>query len=635
MIFAGAAVALWAGLRSTGLWPALELDALERGGNAFLFPGRAWGSLIEARTASVVDTLLSALAVRLLLGRLGSVTAGRVAALMIATAPVLVARARFVGTEAHMMAAVALTLACFGIASLGPMRSPWPRCAVLCFGLVFAVPLYHRGPLLLAAVAAAIVLTRLATAHGDRWTTLSTAITGSLGLAGGVAFLRTHPLLVSVTSFDAPLAQLGHEAFPFSALAPLVFIGAAQTTAARLGALFLTTLYGAELATSSFGAPLAHVLPLGFVVALAGALGDRSEAPSRVALVCVAVAAAILAVDFARLPEKIALCFGSGTTLPAAARDSALLGYRLAAAGLGGSVLVAFVWRSPRLRLLPFVGALLGALVVRIVALESIARAASPRGAVEISSRIARPGEPLALLGVDPRVARYLTRVDASVMPSPEAAADWLLAADARRFVVVPRDGLAPVNARYRATRHSNLPVIETPGSDLLVVSDRLLPGEKSDSVLDRVVLGEVPASFRPRAARFADALDLVGFTVVGEQDAPSSLSTTSTRHLRVAMRVRHAIGSGQFCTFVHVERSPTRFSDEHREWAVYPMRHWAEGDVVVDDFAIRLPAAFRRERPNVYYGVGVLPCADDRRMPLTEGAGSENRALLGALEVE
>ena len=49
-------------------------------------------------------------------------------------------------------------------------------------------------------------------------------------------------------------------------------------------------------------------------------------------------------------------------------------------------------------------------------------------------------------------------------------------------------------------------------------------------------------------------------------------------------------------------------------------MSLWRPGDVVVDDFVVKLPAHFRAGSYRMYWGVGVLPCEDDRRMHVTAG---------------
>jgi hypothetical protein len=87
-------------------------------------------------------------------------------------------------------------------------------------------------------------------------------------------------------------------------------------------------------------------------------------------------------------------------------------------------------------------------------------------------------------------------------------------------------------------------------------------------------------------------------------------------------------------CTFLHVDHTPTRYGAEHRTHA-YPIEHWHDGDVIVDDFEVDLPAHFRAGTYDAFWGVGVLPCQDDRRLPVTRGpSDGHQRVRLGKLEV-
>jgi 4-amino-4-deoxy-L-arabinose transferase-like glycosyltransferase len=247
-IFAAVAVALSVGRGGLGLWPALELDALERSAGHRLF--HLFGdSLSAVRSISVLATLVAAMAVFFLFARLGSIASARLAVVMIATAPAVIARARLVGSEPIATASVALTLACFAFAALGHVRSGWWRVLALAIGIAQArVFVGFTSPALIAAIAAAVGVTHLVTRESDRTSRCCAAAIALVGVVSALSFALQRPPALAVTTFDAPLARLGHEAFPFSALAPLVLAGAAHGTAARLSALVLTSLYVAELA---------------------------------------------------------------------------------------------------------------------------------------------------------------------------------------------------------------------------------------------------------------------------------------------------------------------------------------------------------------------------------------------------
>jgi hypothetical protein len=64
-------------------------------------------------------------------------------------------------------------------------------------------------------------------------------------------------------------------------------------------------------------------------------------------------------------------------------------------------------------------------------------------------------------------------------------------------------------------------------------------------------------------------------------------------------------------------------------------MSLWQVGDVIVDDFEVTLPPHFHTGRYALWWGIGELPCQDDRRMPVTSGPNDgHGRVRGGMLEV-
>ncbi|HWL87204.1 MAG TPA: hypothetical protein VNO21_15470, partial [Polyangiaceae bacterium] len=131
--------------------------------------------------------------------------------------------------------------------------------------------------------------------------------------------------------------------------------------------------------------------------------------------------------------------------------------------------------------------------------------------------------------------------------------------------------------------------------------------------------------------------LELLGWDL---RDARGRLSDAVPHghpsHIRIALRVRQGRGEsmGAYCIFLHIDHTPTRFAAEHRAY-VYPMSLWQGGDVIIDDFEVVLPAHFRSGHYALFWGVGLLPCEDDRRMRVTAGPNDgHERIALGALEV-
>jgi hypothetical protein len=197
------------------------------------------------------------------------------------------------------------------------------------------------------------------------------------------------------------------------------------------------------------------------------------------------------------------------------------------------------------------------------------------------------------------------------------------------------------VNAEYRATRAANVPILAGSGTTTLLATSDLAAGERSENPLDAILLGAPPPGLRPLGAVLDDRLDAVGWQLVDAKGVSIEAMPRGSRsaHVRIFVSVRPAAAGGGaplsgYCTFLHIDHVPSRFSAEHRDLP-YPMALWRPGDVVVDDFDVKLPTSFRAGSYRMYWGVGVLPCEDDRRMHVTAGdSDGHDRVVTGNLEV-
>ena len=633
------------GIGHAGLWESVELDLAERarttldGGaaaRAVALGYRLFGvSATGGRLALAACVLAGALAIFAVCACLEDAATARIATLLFASTPMIFVHARTLRADAVSMGAVAVAFAGLGIAALDERASLGKRIPALLVGLLGLGAGYAtEGPLLgVAAPGAAIALAWLlgsgeARRRGTVFGVVAfvTALVG-VGLGWRGAATLAHP------PFDHVLAEVAHGCFPWSALLPLALASASSRPLSRAAWLFAAAVFAAQSWLGRGG-----VLPVAFAIVLATAFAkERTTRPwSRFALAAVVAAATLLVQDFRHLPEKDLAAYGTSlAVLPTSAKALAERGYMMAAALLGvGALLAAVRVRGQRVWL--FGATLVAALVLRFGFFANVASVASPKGAFDSYARLRAPTEPLGLLGIKATTALYAGAGDATELASPTDAYAWLTGGPTRRFLALRRDELPALNASYRGGFGHNLPVVEATSSDALLAVSRLAPGESPRSPLDTVVLDGVPTGLSGGHVTFGDALELLGYDVVDDTRAAATLSATKTRHLRVYFRVLRAFGGGH-CTFVHLDRSPARFSEEHREWTVYPMTLWRAGDVLVDDYPVRLPAAFggAGDHP-LYVGVGVLPCSDDRRMPITAGANDgHDRAALGKVHVQ
>jgi hypothetical protein len=284
----------------------------------------------------------------------------------------------------------------------------------------------------------------------------------------------------------------------------------------------------------------------------------------------------------------------------------------------------------------------LAGLLLRVHAYPELLGRLSPGAAFDAWARAHRPGEPLGLVGVDPRSVAFAPSVVVAPQKDARLAGEWLAAAphDApdppRRFLALAATELPRVNAAYRALRGVNVPVLAGQEGSTLLATSSLAPGERAGgNPLDAVVLASAPAIAHPLTAVLDDRLEALGWDVADDRGATTVAVPRGSRHAHVRLYLRSRSGpvSG-YCTFLHVDHAPARFSAEHRELA-YPMAVWRAGDVVVDDFDVKLPAHFRAGRYPIFWGVGTLPCEDDRRMHVTEGPNDgHDRIPAGFLEV-
>jgi hypothetical protein len=137
-------------------------------------------------------------------------------------------------------------------------------------------------------------------------------------------------------------------------------------------------------------------------------------------------------------------------------------------------------------------------------------------------------------------------------------------------------------------------------------------------------------------------SIEVLGWSIADMQyrEQLPAMRAHQKAHLQVALRIGNKGGAPiqGHCTFVHIDHTPTRYGNEHRDHQSYPISLWHAGDIIIDDFEVDLPPHFGRGTYPLYWGVGVLPCQDDQRMPIITTGSAHNdghhRLNLGRLEV-
>jgi hypothetical protein len=626
---AGAAFALLA---------AVVLGIAESGRPKVLLPFElASASADSSRMPGMIAAIVGLAAVYVLLARGMDRRAGAYAVIVLATTPLWFVHARTLTGAIVPMAAGAIALTGLFVAAIDERAGRAVRVAGVVAALVAAAVLVRsRGIAILAAVSFGIA--------AAAWLRERRVIAGAIASIGVgfalVAFVRG---TVRNGSFDAPITQAIYVLAPWSPLAPFALVRRPRSPAqlaACVSAIAALVVHAGLGAAEGADSPL---LAAPFVALAIGAmLRDLDDAEQTSTLLAAAVFAvgALIARDVGLAPERMLL--GLGVKVEAAAVPAVgsaanvvrvatwvVVVTATAALLLSRGLLGLRTMRFHRGALLVAGGVVAGAFV-RLHAWPTVLAGLSPGAAVETYVERRRPGEPLAALGVDPRSMSRAARTEVAALPDPVATSRWLDEAAStgqRRFVAVATRELARLNELHRERHHANVPVLAGARDAVVLVASALAPGERSDSPLDALVRADVPSGIRPTNATLgAGAVDVVGWDVAE--------ASGRRQRVRVYLRAHGDAPLRGHCTFVHVDHVPTRFSAEHLDLA-YPVALWREGDVIVDEFSFDLPPHFVRGSYEIAWGAGVLPCSDDRRMPVTSGPrDAHHRIPLGVLEV-
>jgi hypothetical protein len=599
-------------------------------------------------------------------------SAGIYGVAILATAPAWFVHGRTMTGAIVPMACTAIVLAGLGIAVLDRTASTRARAAGLAFALAAAVisVIAARWGVPTRGLAVVVGIPTLAVGSSSVVWNRTHNVTAGVGvLAIGMAFVvagfvsvigspdgSATTVLIGAraagappTTFEAPVAAIAYGLVPWT---PFVAFAVARrpTSVGHLAMMIADVL---AIAAHALLAPRSGATTIVGVAFIAGAVAimlrslEDVQRPAMALVVSVLAIGALVAHDIGLAPERVFVAFGaSDAAMPAAQAAASSLAIR--SSQWLCIVLASFALISPR-SWLPtgrgvaiIAAGVFAGLALRAHAYPELLARLSPGAAFDAWADRHRAGEPLGLVGLDRRTVAFAP--SAAVVPHRDApsAGRWLAEAPdprARRFLAVPPSELSQVNAAYRAVQSRNVPVLAGRDGATLLAASALVPGEKSESPLDAIVLGAAPPSLRPLGAVLGDRLDAIGWQLVDDRGRAIDAVPRGTRtaHVRIFTGTRAGTAAAQlsgYCTFLHIDHSPSRFSAEHREH-VYPMSLWRPGDIVVDDFDVKLPAHFRAGSYRIFWGVGVLPCEDDHRMHVTSGpSDGHDRIPAGMLEV-
>jgi hypothetical protein len=261
----------------------------------------------------------------------------------------------------------------------------------------------------------------------------------------------------------------------------------------------------------------------------------------------------------------------------------------------------------------------------------ALAAQLSPKEAFESYAHAAKPGEPLAMLGVRGRAAGYYAGGEVESFTDVNRAFSWLTERQAeRRWLLLKADDLPKMNQLYRTQNGKNLPILDGRSSQILLASNQL-GDHANESWISRYILDDAPAPANRLEAMFEDQLETIGWEVT-DKDGKVVPDVVPARgyHLRVYYRVLKPI-TGTWKAFVHIDGNQRRFNGDHNVLdGKYAMSLWRAGDIVVDDLDFQLEPNFTPGDYTVYFGF----FAGETRFKVTRGQQHENRVIAGAVHV-
>ncbi|HEX9294791.1 MAG TPA: glycosyltransferase family 39 protein [Polyangiaceae bacterium] len=272
--------------------------------------------------------------------------------------------------------------------------------------------------------------------------------------------------------------------------------------------------------------------------------------------------------------------------------------------------------------------------ILSFVYYPALAAQLSPKEVFESYQRLHARDEPLGLLGVGGKSASYYSGGEVKPLGDVQSAFAWLTTSPERRWLAVRNDDLGRLNSMFRARPgpKQNLPVLDARSSQIMLVSNVLLAGERNQSPYENMVLDHEPQIGNRIEVNLQDQLLSLGWEVTdGSGKRVEAVVPARKYHFRLFYKVLASI-PGEWETFIHIDGFHRRFNGDHKTLAgKYPFSLWQAGDYIVDDYEFALEPNFTAGTYNVYYGLFV----GETRLKVKTGRHDDNRIEGGMLRVQ
>jgi len=257
----------------------------------------------------------------------------------------------------------------------------------------------------------------------------------------------------------------------------------------------------------------------------------------------------------------------------------------------------------------------------------------SPKQVFTAYSTHAEEAEPLGTLGIGASAASYYAGPGVASFQGVPNAFDWLSRGEGRRWLLVRESDLARLNSLYRgkSVPPANLPVLDAHSSDIVLVSNRLEPGERNENPLTTRVSSQRPEPGRPLDVELGEELAVLGWDVRTPAGMPvDEVSPGVEYDFNIYFEVRRRV-STIWETFIHIDGYQRRYNGDHPTLGDrYPFSLWRPGDYLVDTHRFSFDPSFTPGTYNVFFGL----FKGSRRLEVTKGPHDDNRIVAGTLAV-
>ena len=244
-----------------------------------------------------------------------------------------------------------------------------------------------------------------------------------------------------------------------------------------------------------------------------------------------------------------------------------------------------------------------------------------------------RGGEPLGVMGIPGNGPEYYAsgifeRLDKEGR-GRQSLLDFLKRAE-RVFAVVPAAELCPVHQAAGADRFE-YHVLDNRNSRFLLLTNRLLGGEKDQNPLLTAIRREPPTFQKPLSASFDGKIELIGV------DLPAKVSHGDKFQMTLYFKVLQKPPQN-YKIFAHFDGRGVRFQGDHDPIeGRCATTYWQAGDYIVDTFSVTAGELTHPTGPySVWIGFFTGSAGQWRNMPITSGNGdSNNRFNVGTVVVK